>query len=57
MFEITNRAENGAEVDLTNPANGAIYDELENIGPGTTAPMALDVGGELKPTAAKKHKK
>jgi iron uptake system EfeUOB component EfeO/EfeM len=43
-FEITNRAENGAEVDLTNPANGAVYDELENIGPGTTAPMSLDVG-------------
>ena len=43
-FEIRNRAENGAEVDLTNPANGAVYDELDNIGPGTTAPMALDVG-------------
>jgi iron uptake system EfeUOB component EfeO/EfeM len=43
-FEITSRAENGAEVDLTNPANGAVYDELENIGPGTTAPMSLDVG-------------
>jgi iron uptake system EfeUOB component EfeO/EfeM len=43
-FEITNRADYGAEVDLTNPATGAIYDELENIGPGTTAPMRLDVG-------------
>ena len=43
-FEITNQAENGAEVDLTDPANGAVYDELENIGPGTTAPMSLDVG-------------
>jgi iron uptake system component EfeO len=43
-FEITNRAENGAEVDLTDPANGAVYDELDNIGPGTTAPMSLDVG-------------
>jgi iron uptake system component EfeO len=43
-FEITNRADDGAEVDLTNPANGAVYDELENIGPGTTAPMSLDVG-------------
>jgi iron uptake system component EfeO len=43
-FEITNSAENGAEVDLTNPANGAVYDELDNIGPGTTAPMSLDVG-------------
>jgi len=43
-FEITNEAEYGAEVDLTNPANGAVYDELQNIGPRTTAPMALDVG-------------
>ena len=43
-FKITNKAEYGAEVDLTNPANGAVYDELENIGPGTTAPMSLDVG-------------
>jgi iron uptake system component EfeO len=43
-FEITNNAENGAEVDLTNPATGGVYDELENIGPRTTAPMSLDVG-------------
>jgi iron uptake system component EfeO len=43
-FEISNQAENGAEVDLTNPASGGVYDELENIGPGTTAPMSLDVG-------------
>ena len=43
-FEITNEADNGAEVDLTDPANSAVYDELENIGPGTTAPMSLDVG-------------
>jgi iron uptake system component EfeO len=43
-FEITNEAEYGAEVDLTNPANGAVYDELQNMGPGTTAPMSLDVG-------------
>ena len=31
-FKLTNEAENGAEVDLTNPANGAVYDELEDIG-------------------------
>jgi len=43
-FEITNKADYGAEVDLTNPANGAVYDELQNIGPSTTAPMSLDVG-------------
>jgi iron uptake system component EfeO len=43
-FEITNEAEYGAEVDLTNPANGAVYGELQSIGPGTTAPISLDVG-------------
>jgi iron uptake system component EfeO len=43
-FEITSNADYGAEIDLTNPANGAVYDELQNIGPGTTAPMRLDVG-------------
>jgi iron uptake system component EfeO len=43
-FKITNDAEYGAEVDLTNPANGAVYDELDNIGPGTTTAMSLDVG-------------
>jgi iron uptake system component EfeO len=43
-FKITNEAEYGAEIDLTDPANGAVYDELQNIGPGTTAPMSLDVG-------------
>ena len=43
-FEVTNEALYGAEVDLINPANGSIYDELENSGPGTTAPMSLDLG-------------
>jgi iron uptake system component EfeO len=43
-FKITNEADYGAEVDLTNPANGAVYDELEDIGPSTTVPMSLDVG-------------
>jgi iron uptake system EfeUOB component EfeO/EfeM len=43
-FEITSEAEYGAEIDLTDPANGAVYGELENVGPGTTAPLSLDVG-------------
>jgi iron uptake system component EfeO len=43
-FEITNEADAGAEVDLTNPANGAVYGELDNIGPRTTTSMYLDVG-------------
>jgi iron uptake system component EfeO len=43
-FEINNQGVNGAEIDLTNPANGAIYAEIENTGPGTITPMTLDVG-------------
>ncbi|HEV3380827.1 MAG TPA: EfeM/EfeO family lipoprotein [Trebonia sp.] len=43
-FQVSNQASAGAEVDLTNPANGAIYAELENTGPGTTVPMSLDLG-------------
>jgi iron uptake system component EfeO len=43
-FEINNQGVDGAEIDLTDPANGAVYAELENTGPGTITPMSLDVG-------------
>jgi iron uptake system EfeUOB component EfeO/EfeM len=43
-FQINNQGVNGAEIDLTDPATGAVYDEIENSGPGTITPMALDVG-------------
>lgn len=43
-FEIKDEGSAGAEVDLTNPATGAIYGELENNGPGTTTPMRVDLG-------------
>jgi iron uptake system component EfeO len=43
-FEINNQGTGGAEVDLINPANGAIYAEVENSGPATITPMSLDVG-------------
>jgi iron uptake system component EfeO len=43
-FEISSQSTGGGEVDLIDPANGAVYDEIVNIGPGTTTPMALDVG-------------
>jgi iron uptake system component EfeO len=43
-FKIYNAGTAGAEIDLTNPANGAVYDEIEGSGPGTTTPMSLDVG-------------
>jgi iron uptake system component EfeO len=43
-FQVYNAAAEGAEVDLVNPANGAIYAEVEALGPGTTSPMRLNVG-------------
>jgi iron uptake system EfeUOB component EfeO/EfeM len=43
-FEINNQNTNGGEIDLVNPANGAIYAELENSGQGTTNAMTVDVG-------------
>jgi iron uptake system EfeUOB component EfeO/EfeM len=43
-FEINNQSTDGGEVDLIDPANGAVYDEEVNLGPGTVTPMALDVG-------------
>jgi iron uptake system component EfeO len=43
-FEINNQSTGGGEIDLIDPANGAVYDEIVNIGPATTTPMSLDVG-------------
>jgi iron uptake system component EfeO len=43
-FEIDNQSTGGGEIDLVNPANGAVYAEVENSGPGTTTAMSLDVG-------------
>jgi len=43
-FQIYNAAAEEGDVDLINPASGAIYAEVEYLGPGTTAPMQLDLG-------------
>jgi iron uptake system component EfeO len=43
-FQIYDAAAEGGEVDLVNPANGAIYAEVNGLGPGTSSPMRLDVG-------------
>jgi iron uptake system component EfeO len=43
-FTITNASSEAAEVNLINPANGAIYAEIEAMGPGTSQPMRLRVG-------------
>jgi iron uptake system component EfeO len=43
-FEISNQSTGGGTIDLTDPANGAVYDEVEDTGPATVTPMSLDVG-------------
>jgi iron uptake system component EfeO len=43
-FQVFNGAAEGGEVDLVDPANGAIYAEISGLGPNTTSPMRLDVG-------------
>jgi iron uptake system component EfeO len=43
-FRIRNSSAGGAEVDLINPASGAIYAEVAGLGPGTTRPMRVDLG-------------
>ena len=43
-FQIHNAAAENADVDLVDPGNGAIYAEVEALGPGTTSPMRLNVG-------------
>src|SRR6201996_4086763 len=43
-FQIYNAAGAPAEVELINPATGAVYDDIENVGAGTTNPMRVNVG-------------
>jgi iron uptake system component EfeO len=43
-FQLRNSASDAAEVELINPATGAVYDDIENLGAGTTDPMRINVG-------------
>jgi iron uptake system component EfeO len=43
-IQISNQGTGGAEIDLVNPANGAVYAEIENTGPGTVNPISIDFG-------------
>ena len=43
-IQISNQGTSGAEVDLVDPANGAVYAEIENTGPGTVNPIDIDFG-------------
>jgi iron uptake system component EfeO len=43
-FQIYDASSEGGEVDLIDPADGAVYAEVNGLGPGTSSPMRLDVG-------------
>jgi iron uptake system EfeUOB component EfeO/EfeM len=43
-LQISNQGTSGAEIDLVDPANGAVYAEIENTGPGTVNPITIDFG-------------
>jgi iron uptake system component EfeO len=43
-LQISNQGTGGADVDLIDPANGAVYAEIENTGPGTVNPITIDFG-------------
>jgi iron uptake system component EfeO len=43
-FRITNRDVNTTEVQLTDPATGGVYAEVESLAPNTTRPMHVRLG-------------
>ena len=43
-FDLHNANSVGGEVDLIDPKTGGIYAEVDQLGPGTTQGMSLDVG-------------
>src|ERR1700728_1066093 len=43
-LQISNQGTGGGEIDLVAPANGAVYAEIENSGPGTVNPITIDFG-------------
>jgi hypothetical protein len=43
-FEIHNASTGVMEVQLVSPASGAVYAQIEGLGPGTTRSMTVDVG-------------
>ncbi|MET8013728.1 EfeM/EfeO family lipoprotein [Streptomyces sp. NPDC005271] len=45
VFELRNTSSRAAEVYLTDPAGGAVYGEVEGLGPGTSRPLRVTLGG------------
>src|ERR1019366_10321440 len=43
-FQVRNAATTEVEVTLVDSDNGAVYAQVEGVGPGTTRPMQVDVG-------------
>jgi iron uptake system component EfeO len=43
-FDLYNANNVGGEVDLIDPKTGGVYAEVDQLGPGTTQTMSLDVG-------------
>jgi iron uptake system EfeUOB component EfeO/EfeM len=43
-IQVSNQGTAGAEIDLVDPASGAVYAEIENTGPGTVNPITIDFG-------------
>src|ERR1700734_572034 len=43
-IQISNQGTTGAEIDLVDPADGAVYAEIENTGPATVNPITIDFG-------------
>jgi iron uptake system component EfeO len=42
---LSNTGDVAAEADLIDPGTGAVYQELEGLGPGTTRPLQVTLGG------------
>lgn len=45
VFDLRNTSSRPAEVYLTDPSSGAVYGEVEGLGPGTSRPLSVTLGG------------
>ncbi|MEV5276743.1 EfeM/EfeO family lipoprotein [Streptomyces sp. NPDC052811] len=45
VFALHNASATATEIDLTDPATGAVYGEIEGLAPGTTREMRVVLGG------------
>lgn len=44
VFDVRNDSSGPAEVDLVDPASGAVYGEVEGLAPGTVRPLQVSLG-------------